>query len=122
MEVSTRFVIVPLCFASLITGIVSSLGTPWGLFRYYWVVLKLALAIVATIVLLVQTQPIRYVATVAAERPLERSDLRAVRKQLLADAAAALVVLIVNTTLAVYKPCGLTKYGYRKQREERAAQ
>ena len=29
-------VIVPASLASLATGVVSSLGTPWGLFRYYW--------------------------------------------------------------------------------------
>ena len=38
MKPITWFAIVPLAFASLLTGIVSSLGTGWGLFRYYWVV------------------------------------------------------------------------------------
>jgi hypothetical protein len=35
MEATTRLVIVPLCLASLLTGILQSLGTPWGLFRHY---------------------------------------------------------------------------------------
>ena len=30
MDVIARFVIVPLAFASLVTGIISSLGTAWG--------------------------------------------------------------------------------------------
>ena len=47
-------------------------------------------------------------------------DLRRIRIQLAFDAAAALVALLVNTTLSVYKPRGLTKYGWRKQREQRA--
>ena len=122
MELSTRFVIVPLCFASLITGVVSSLGTSWGLLRHYWVVLKLALTIVATVLLLVHTQPIRYVANAAMERTLASADLRDVRRQLVADAAGAVVILVVNTVLAVYKPRGLTKYGHRKEREERAVE
>jgi ABC-type anion transport system duplicated permease subunit len=86
LELTTRFVIVPLSFASLVTGIVSSLGSPWGLFRHYWVVLKLAMTILATAVLLIHTRPIRFVADVAAEGTLVRTDLRDVRTQLVADA------------------------------------
>jgi hypothetical protein len=37
MELTARFVIVPLAFASLLTGLIESLGTPWGLLRHYWV-------------------------------------------------------------------------------------
>jgi ABC-type anion transport system duplicated permease subunit len=121
MEVTTRYVIVPLCFASLLTGLASSLGTTWGLFRHYWVVIKLTLTILATVVLLVHTRPIRYVSDVAAQGPLARHELRDVRTQLVADAGAAMVVLVVNTVLAVCKPRGLTRYGRRKQRQERAA-
>jgi ABC-type anion transport system duplicated permease subunit len=40
MDLTAWFVIVPLCFASLLTGLVSSLGTHWGLFRHYWVACK----------------------------------------------------------------------------------
>lgn len=118
MELSTRFVIVPLSFASLLTGLVSSLGTPWGLFRHYWVVIKLILTLLATLLLLVHTRPIRYVAEVAVERPLAREDLREVRMQLVADAGAAVVLLVVNTVLAVYKPRGLTRYGRRVRIED----
>jgi hypothetical protein len=50
MELTARFVIVPLAFASLLTGLIESLGTPWGLFRNYWVLAKLLLTTFATIV------------------------------------------------------------------------
>jgi ABC-type nickel/cobalt efflux system permease component RcnA len=36
MELTARFVIVPLAIASLFSGLIQSLGTPWGLFRHYW--------------------------------------------------------------------------------------
>src|SRR5687767_15456012 len=52
MELTGWSVIVPLALASLFTGILISLGTPWGLFRHYWVVLSLALTAVSTLVLL----------------------------------------------------------------------
>jgi hypothetical protein len=112
------YVIVPLCFASLVTGLIQALATPWGLFRHYWVVAKLLIAFLATIVLLVHMQPIGLLGRAAAEQALALDDLREVRIQLVADAGAALLVLIVATTLSVYKPRGLTKYGWRKQREQ----
>lgn len=119
MELTTWFVIVPLSLASLLTGLVSSLGTTWGLFRHYWVLAKLLLTVLATAVLLLHTQPISYVAGVAAETPLSSGDLRRLRVQLVADAGAALLVLLVATALAVYKPRGMTPYGRRKQHERR---
>lgn len=108
MDLVTRFVIVPFCLASLVTGVVQSLGTPWGLFRHYWVVIKLLLTVLSTVILLVHTQPIRYLAEVAAETTLLSADHHDLRIQLIADAGAALVVLLVATVLAVYKPRGTT--------------
>ena len=35
MEPAAWFVLVPLAFASLLTGLVMSLGTTWGVFRHY---------------------------------------------------------------------------------------
>jgi hypothetical protein len=120
MDLIGWYVIVPLCFASLVTGLIQAVGTPWGLFRHYWVVAKLLIAILATIVLLVHMQPISALGRAAAEQALALGDFRQVRIQLVADAGAALLVLFVATTLSVYKPRGLTKYGWRKQREERS--
>jgi len=120
MDLVTRFVIVPFCLASLLTGVVQSLGTPWGLFRHYWVVIKLLLTVLSTIILLVHTQPIRYLAEVAAAAALSSVDHRDLRIQLIADAGAALAVLLVATVLAVYKPRGTTRYGRRRQQTQRA--
>lgn len=117
MHLTTWFVIVPLSFAALLTGIVQSMGTTWGVFRHYWVVTKLLLTVLATMILLLHTQPIDQVAAVAAQTTLAGGDLRQVRIQLIADAGAALFVLLVTTALSVYKPWGLTPYGLRKQFE-----
>jgi hypothetical protein len=48
---------------------------------------------------------------------LASSDLRQLRLQLVGDASAALFVLLVTTTLSVYKPWGMTPYGLRMQNE-----
>ncbi|TIS13650.1 MAG: DUF2269 domain-containing protein, partial [Mesorhizobium sp.] len=53
MPALTWGVIVPLAATTLTVGVVQSLGTPWGLFRYYWVIVKLVLTVIALIVLLI---------------------------------------------------------------------
>jgi hypothetical protein len=121
MGAITWWVIVPASLLSLLTGIVQSLGTPWGLFRYYWVVVKLVLTVLATLVLLIHTQPIDTVARAAGEASFAVADLGRLRLQLVLDATAALVVLLLATILSVYKPPGLTPYGWRKRFEQRVA-
>ncbi|HXH53457.1 MAG TPA: hypothetical protein VNH53_08540 [Sphingomicrobium sp.] len=49
MELTIWYAIVPLALACVIIGIANALGTPWGLFRHYWVVIKLLLTIFATL-------------------------------------------------------------------------
>ncbi len=115
MELIARLVIVPLAFASLLSGIIQSLGTPWGLFRHYWVLVKLLLTAFATSVLLSKMALISYVSRVAAATTLSRADLHAARIELVVHAAGGLLVLLVPALLSVYKPPGLTRYGWQKQ-------
>ena len=117
MEPAAWFVLVPLAFASLLTGIVQSLGTMWGVFRHYWVLFKLLITVFATIVLLIYMQTFRFMAGVAAD---PSADLGVVRNASPAlHSALGLLVLLVATVLAVYKPQGRTRYGQHKQEEER---
>lgn len=115
-DLATSWVIVPLCFAALVTGMVQSLATKWGLFRHYWVLIKLVLTVLATILLVVHTRPIYDLADMVRTMPLSADDHSGMRAQLVFDASAALAVLIVTTMLAVYKPRGMTRYGRRKER------
>jgi uncharacterized membrane protein len=117
MEPAAWFVLVPLAFASLFTGLVQSLGTRWGLFKHYWVLFKLLINLVATIVLLLYTQTLSSLAGVAADPSAELVMVR--NASPLLHAALALLLLLVATTLAVYKPRGMTPYGQRKQHEQR---
>jgi hypothetical protein len=117
MEPAAWFVLVPLAFASLLTGIVQSLGTEWGLFRHYWVLFKLLITIFATIVLLIYMGTFSYMAGVAADPSADLGVVRNASPRL--HAALALLVLLVATVLAVYKPRGMTRYGWRKQHQQR---
>jgi hypothetical protein len=117
MDEAAWLVLVPLAIASLLTGLVQSLGTTWGLFRHYWVVFKLVINVFATGVLLLYMETFRSMAAVAAD---PRADLSAVRNvSPLLHGSVALLLLIAATTLAVYKPRGVTPYGRRKQLGER---
>lgn len=111
-------IIVPLGFASLLTGLVQSLGTEWGLFRYYWVLLKFVITVVATVLLLLHMGLANRLADTASETAVSGSHVHGMRIQIMADAAAAIVLLIVNTVLSVYKPPGMTTYGVRKRRTQ----
>jgi uncharacterized membrane protein len=117
MELIAWYVIVPLALASLLTGLVMSLGTQWGLFRHYWVLISLLLTIIATVILLVETQTISYFADVAADPRTSGDDLRALGNTLV-HSVGGTVVLVVILVLNVYKPRGMTRYGWRKQQEE----
>ncbi len=116
MELIGWYVIVPLSLASLLTGLVMALGTPWGLFRHYWVLISLVLTIFATVVLLLHMPTVSSLADVA--RGAGDADLGGLGGDLL-HAGGGLLVLLVITVLNVYKPRGMTPYGWRKQREER---
>jgi uncharacterized membrane protein len=119
MEMFGWFVLVPFAIASLVTGLVQSLGTKWGLFRHYWVLAKLLINLFATVVLLAYMQTLRELREITAATSL--ADLDAVRSPSpLLHAGAALGLLLVAIILAVYKPRGMTAYGQRKQREQRA--
>ena len=120
LDLIAWYVIIPLCLASVFTGLVSSLSTTWGLFRHYWVLLKILITVPSSLMLLVHMQPISYIAGVAEKTPLSIADLHGLKIQLVVEAGAALLVLIVATALSVYKPKGLTRYGWRMQRQQRA--
>ena len=120
LDLTAWYVIVPLCLASVLTGLVSSLSTAWGLFRHYWVLLKILITIPSSLMLLVHMQPISYMAGIAAKTPSSIADLQRLKIQLVMESGTALLVLLVATALSVYKPKGMTRYGWRRQQEQRA--
>lgn len=116
MAPAAWFALVPLAHASLLSGIALSLGTTWGLVRHYWVVLKLIITLFSTVVLLVYMGTFRQMAGVAADPVVELGLVR--NPSPLVHAILALILLVVATVLAIYKPFGMTPYGVR-QRDER---
>lgn len=104
LEPITGFVLVPLAFASLLTGLVMSFGTPWGVFRHYWVVFKLFLTLFATIILLGFTQTLDSMTSIAADPTTSISTLRAMGAGMNHAVGALMVLFLImkeQNTLAV---------------------
>lgn len=117
MDLMGRFVLVPMSVASLLTGLIQSVGTSWGVLRHYWVVVKLLITIVATVVLLVYTDTLRAMARVAADATVDIALVRSPSP--VVHAGGALALLLVALTLSVYKPPGRTAYGWRRHQQQR---
>ena len=114
MAVTGWYVIVPLALAALLSGLVMSLGTPWGLFRHYWVLITFVLTTLSAVVLLLHMPTVSSLADAA--RAADGAGLAGLGGDLL-HPGVGLLVLLVITGLNVYKPRGLTPHGWRKQHE-----
>jgi hypothetical protein len=118
MGILTARVIVPLAVASLVTGLVMAFGTKWGLFRYWWVLISFVLTVFATVVLASEAGVIARMAAIASDPATSDEHLLALPATLPHSVGGLLVLLLVQV-LNVYKPQGLTRYGWRRQQEER---
>lgn len=115
MDPIAQMVILPLIFGSLLSGLVLGLGTPWGLVRHYWVLIKLIVTSFAAVVLLIKMPLIAEAARLAAAPAPDGDLLRLVGQQLLFHSAAGLTVLLLPMVLSTYKPRGLTGHGLARQ-------
>jgi hypothetical protein len=121
LEVIGWYALVPLSLASLLTGLLQSLGTAWGLLRHYWVVAKLLMNLVATGVLLLYMQTLTSLADLA-RTAVSASDLARLRDPSpVVHAGAAVALLLVALVFSIYKPRGLTAYGQRRQHQRGTA-
>ena len=112
MELIGWYVIVPLAFASLLSGLVLALGSKWGLFRHYWVAISFFLTTFCVVVLVLHMPTVS--ATADFARGTSGADLEALGGDL-SHPGIGLVILLFIQMLNLYKPPGLTRYGWRKQ-------
>jgi hypothetical protein len=92
-------IIVPCALAALVTGLIQSLGTEWGLFRYYWILMKFLLTALACLVLLLHMPTVGHGSRIVSE---------------VVHSGAGAIVLLGTTTLSVYKPWGPIRDGRRQ--------
>jgi hypothetical protein len=117
MDLIGWYLIVPLALASLLTGLVMSLGTQWGLIRHYWVLISFLLTLFATTILLLHMPAVSFFAGVAASGEGAVTELRRALPGELLHAGVGVVLLLAIQALNVYKPQGMTAYGRRRGSE-----
>jgi hypothetical protein len=117
-ELIAWYVILPLILAALLIGLIQSLGTPWGLLRHYWILAKLLLTVLTVYILLQQMDGISHMARVAADTIVTDTDLIGLRRSMRLHAAGGLAVLLLLIGISVFKPRGMTRYGWRRQMDQ----
>jgi hypothetical protein len=104
----------PLAIGTVVTGVLLSLGTKWGLIQHYWVVTKIALTVVviATAVQIGSRIPQPSAAAMDGGTILGVASSPAIL--LLSQSVTHVLMLGVATVVSVYKPWGKTWLGRRK--------
>jgi hypothetical protein len=98
----------PLSLGILVTGLILGLGTRWGLVRYWWVLIKLLLSLVMTVLVFVSLVPavrgIAVLSTTTLSADAIRASLGAIPTMLLFPPTVSLFMLSVATFLSIFKP------------------
>jgi hypothetical protein len=110
MATLDRVAFPPAAMATLVTGLVLSIGTAWGLFRYWWIVVKLVLtvAVIVTGVAFVGawTQAALAAASDPAAAELAGPGIGSPDRWLIGAGVAHLLMLGAATVVSVYRPWG----------------
>jgi hypothetical protein len=117
MDLVGWYAVLPLAGGALLTGVVLGVVTKWGLLRHYWVVISLVGTALLTAVLVFHMPDVSAQADIA--RAADNEHLLAMASDI-AHAVTGLVLLLGILVLNIFKPKGLTRYGWRKERAERA--
>jgi uncharacterized membrane protein len=108
----------PLAISTIVTGVLLSLGTKWGLLQHYWVATKLALTVgvIATAVQLGDRLARQSIAAPAGPTADAVTILGSASAPtlLVSLSVAHLLMLGAATIISVYKPWGKTWFARRK--------
>jgi hypothetical protein len=104
--------VAPLALLSLGTGLLLGVLTPWGLFTYWWVTIKLAITAVLTVVVLFVLVPRLGATADTVSRPASYVLTSAERLPLAIAPAFASTLLLLAVILGIFKP------GWRLQQND----
>jgi hypothetical protein len=94
----------PLALLALSTGLLLGLLTPWGILKHWWVSIKLATTVTFTVVVFAVLIPRLAASADVAVGPEAQSLTITDRLPLAIAPMVAMVFLLLNVTLAVFKP------------------
>ena len=118
MDIIIRFVLVPAAVSGVVAGLVLATGTRWGLFRHWWVLLKLLVAVPAALILIGTVGPVSDLAHAVHAAGTGPTELHEENMHLLTHAAGGLLVLLVPVARSVVKPFGRTPLEKRSRLRE----
>ena len=91
----------PFAAISLVSGVVLALGTPWGLFRHFWITAKLVINVA---MLAVSGAVLSRFVEEAAGRARDGVAVGDLGPRILLGSSAGLVLLVTATALSVWRP------------------
>jgi hypothetical protein len=104
----------PLSIGILVTGLILGLGTSWGLVRYWWVLVKLALSLIMTVLVFTSLVPevnsIAVLAATGASADTVRASLGSLPTGLMFPPVVSFLMLGTATILSIFKPWRLTPW------------
>ncbi len=117
-------VVVPsLSLAILASGFLLGLGTRWGLLRYWWVVVKLALSLIMTVLVFTSLLPgissLTVLSTTGVSAGALRASLEPLPTMLLFPPVVSFLMLGTAALLSIFKPWARTPWS-REARPQRA--
>lgn len=102
----SAYLVTPLALLALGSGLLLGKLTQWGLFRYWWVTIKLTITVIMTLVVLLILDP--RLGTIAATVAAPGGASLPIGQRVLLVIAPALAssLLLLNVVLGVFKPGG----------------
>jgi hypothetical protein len=94
----------PLALLALSTGLLQGILTPWGLFRYWWVTIKLTVTIILTGVVFFVLVPGLDAAATSVSGPTPHLLSSGERLPFVIGPAVSSALLALNVVLAIFKP------------------
>jgi len=108
-------IVIPSVVLTIVTGLVLSLGTPWGLIKYRWVLAKFMISLSIPATAVIQSKWVRELAARTVDPAAEPGTLGVL---LTVVVGCYSVLLWTATALSILKPWGRTRWGHRYSARE----
>lgn len=108
MDVFGDYVLIPVSLATLISGVVLSLGTPWGLIRYKWVAWKFVLTLITVGLVCFSLAP-----GLSENADMAMAGRPVIDVNLIVIPTVASSAYVFMLALSILKPWGPTPHGRR---------
>ncbi|GAB1508630.1 hypothetical protein [Actinophytocola sp. KF-1] len=103
--------LIPVSLLALVSGVLLGIYTRWGLIRYWWVAVKLALTVIAVVLIPVSLLPgLSELSALMAVTPADQlADTGPLALDMLAAGCVSTTMYVTNAVLSVLKPWGRTR-------------